>query len=438
MTEKAKKAIETQRAQTAPKKERSQSTWAIAWRKFKRHKMAMAASAIILCLLLIALLAPWLPVLLPWLAMYNPTAQPTGSDVGSQYFLGPSAEHYLGTDELGRDVFSRIIHGSRISLLVGFIAAFTSVLIGTILGTIAGYFSGQSFAFYTGPFNRAISLGQPLYFASTALPSSFLSLSFSWLGRLVSWGLFYLVLYLVGYISWVLASSGLQEAIAGTWNAGTIFSVAGLTLAWLAIGFAALWGLRGELRIDIDIIISRLIDFMLTVPVLPLLLVLSALLRDPNAAVGQWAQQIFGEAASVFIIITIITLFGWITIARLVRGTILSLREQEFTAAAKVLGLSESRIMFRHLLPNALTPIIVQATLQVGGALLTEAALSFLGFGIQPPVATWGNMLTGAQNYIFNTPWLAFPPGVMILITVLAFNYLGDGLRDAFDPRTRR
>jgi peptide/nickel transport system permease protein len=426
-------------ATTVAKKERSQSTWAIAWRKFKRHKMAMVASVLILFLVVVAFAAPWLHILLPGLSIYDPTAQPSGEDVGSQYYLGPSAEHYLGTDELGRDVFSRIIHGSRISLLVGFIAALTSVLIGTILGTIAGYFSGQSFTFYSGPFNRNTGgMGQSLYFASTATPNSFLSLSFSWLGRLVSWGLFYLVLYLVGFISWALAGPGLQEALSGVWSAGNIFSVVGLAVTALVLGFAAVWGLRGEMRSDMDIIISRLIDFMLTVPVLPLLLVLSALLRDPDVAVGKWAQQIFGEAASVFIIISIIVLFGWITIARLVRGTILSLREQEFTSAAKALGFSESRIMFRHLLPNALTPIIVQATLQVGGALLTEAALSFLGFGIQPPVATWGNMLTNAQNYIFNAPWLAFPPGVMILVTVLAFNYLGDGLRDALDPRTRR
>jgi ABC-type dipeptide/oligopeptide/nickel transport system permease subunit len=303
--------------------------------------MAIVASGVILFLLCVAILAPWLHLLLPWLAIYDPETQPTGVDVGNQYFLGPSPEHYMGTDDLGRDVFSRIVFGSRISLLVGFVAAFTSVLLGTLLGTIAGYFSGTSLPF---------------------LPR------------------------------------------------------------WL----------------DPDILISRLIDFMLTIPVLPLLLVLSALLRDPHAIVGQWAQRVFGEAASVFIIISIIVLFGWITIARLVRGTILSLREQEFTSAARALGFSDARIMFRHLLPNALTPIIVQATLQVGGALLTEAALSFLGFGIQPPVATWGNMLTNAQNYIFNAPWLAFPPGVMILITVLAFNYLGDGLRDALDPRTRR
>jgi len=120
-----------------------------------------------------------------------------------------------------------------------------------------------------------------------------------------------------------------------------------------------------------------------------------------------------------------------------VRGSILSLREMDYATAAQALGATDFRIMFRHLVPNTMAPLIVQATLQVGQAILVEAALSFLGFGIQPPVATWGNMLTNAQEYIFIAPWLALPPGFMIFITVLAFNYLGDGLRDALDPRSR-
>jgi peptide/nickel transport system permease protein len=178
-------------------------------------------------------------------------------------------------------------------------------------------------------------------------------------------------------------------------------------------------------------------DFMLTIPTLPLLLVLSALLRDSSGPVGQWSARIFGESASVFIIIAVIVVFGWIGTGRLIRGAVLSLREQEFTTAAQAMGARESRIMFSHLVPNTVAPLIVQTTLFVGGAIITEATLSFLGFGIQPPVATWGNMLTKAQEYIFNTPWLALAPGFIIFLTVLAFNYLGDGLRDALDPRSR-
>ncbi|MBI1742631.1 ABC transporter permease [Candidatus Acetothermia bacterium] len=420
MTEKTSAvASTTAKALATPK---SQSTWALAWRRFRRHKLAIAASVVILLLVSMALFASLI-------APYDPTAIP--SDLVNSQFLPPSAEHWLGTDDLGRDVLSRIIYGSRISLLVGFIAAFTSVLIGTVLGILAGYFSGQSFNVYTGPFSRTANPEQPLFFASSAT-SKF---SLTWLPLVPSWILFYLVLYGCGLIGWILVEPVVQRGFSsGAWDAGAFVGL--VLLGITAVG--AIWGLFGRISIDLDILISRWIDFMLTIPALPLNLVLSAFLRDPNTGFGQWAQQIFGESASVFIIISIITIFGWLTIARLVRGTILSLREQEFTAAAKALGSSESRVMFHHLLPNALTPIIVQTTLQVGGALLTEAALSFLGFGIQPPVATWGNMLTNAQNYIFNSPWLAFPPGVMILLTVLAFNYLGDGLRDALDPRSRR
>ncbi|MER3537274.1 MAG: peptide ABC transporter permease [Thermus sp.] len=387
--------------------QKSQSTWALAWRRFKRHRMAMASLVVILFLVLMAVFAPWI-------APYDPTAQPTGSDVGQYYFQPPSREHPLGTDDLGRDVLSRIIYGSRISLLVGFAVALSSVILGTIMGTLAGYFSGRPLRFYLGPFRRE--------------EQGFWPLSFT-LWRVFSWALYYGALYLVLTIAWALSKDGLAAKSAG--------SYLGFGLAVLFVAWAAVYGLRGQIRLDLDIAISRLIDFMLTIPTLPLLLVLSALLRDPQVKVGQWAQGVFGDAASVFIIIAILVLFGWLGTARLVRGNILSLREQDYATAAQALGASDRRIMFRHLVPNTLAPLIVQATLQIGGAILVEAALSFLGFGIQPPVATWGNMLTNAQEYIFTAPWLALPPGFMIFLTVLAFNYLGDGLRDALDPRSR-
>jgi peptide/nickel transport system permease protein len=387
--------------------QKSQSTWAQAWRRFKRHRLAMAGLVVVFLLVLMALFAPWL-------APYDPTAQPTGEDLGQYYFQPPSREHLLGTDDLGRDVLSRIIYGSRISLLVGFAVAFSSVILGTLMGTLAGYFSGRPLRFYLGPLRREKEGFYPLGFA---------------LWRVLSWVLYYGALYFAFTIAWALSKDGLA--------AGSLGSYLGFGLVLLLLGWAAVYGLYGQIRLDLDVAISRLIDFMLTIPTLPLLLVLSALLRDPQVAVGRWAQGVFGDAASVFIIITILVLFGWLGTARLVRGNILSLREQDYATAAQALGASDGRIMFRHLVPNTLAPLIVQATLQIGSAILVEAALSFLGFGIQPPVATWGNMLTNAQEYIFTAPWLALPPGFMIFITVLAFNYLGDGLRDALDPRSR-
>lgn len=393
---------------------KSESTWAMAWRRLKRHRLAMASLVILGLLIIVAILAPYI-------APHDPFRQPRGGDLRAQFFQPPSSTHWLGTDELGRDVFSRLLYGARISLLVGFIVAFTNVLIGTIMGTLAGYFSGRPFRAYVGPFRR---LEDGWRFPGMLV-------------RIVSWVVFYGMLFFAARLAWTLASGPVQAGFAGDWTTNSYLSLLGLSLTWLTVAVAAVWGLRGQFRLDLDILISRLIDFMLTIPTLPLLLVLSALLRDPRTGFGQLTQTLFGEASSVVVIIFILVLFGWITTARLVRGTILSLREQDFTVAAQALGASQGKVMFRHLVPNALAPIIVEGTLQVGYAILVEAALSFLGFGIQPPVATWGNMLTNAQNYIFFAPWLAFPPGILIVITVLAINFLGDGLRDAFDPRSR-
>ncbi|MDT7919810.1 MAG: ABC transporter permease [Meiothermus sp.] len=396
-------------------KQKPQSTWALAWRRFRKHKAAMVSLGVVITLILMAIFAPWI-------APYSPTAQPTGENLADYYFLGPTREHWLGTDELGRDVLSRIIYGARISLLVGFVAAFAAALLGTTLGVLAGYFSGRPLRFYVGPFAKVAGGWKPWPFA---------------LWRVVSWVLLYGLLFLAADLAWELSGANIQALFSGTLTLNNVLSLLGLALVWGLILFIAGWGLFGQGKIDLDVVISRFMDFMLTIPELPLLLVLSALLRDTQGAVGQWAQSVFGESASVFIIITIIVLFGWIGTGRLIRGAVLSLREQDFTTAAQALGAGDARIMFRHLVPNTLAPLIVNATLAIGGAILTEAALSFLGFGIQPPVATWGNMLTKAQEYIFTAPWLALAPGFMIFLTVLAFNYLGDGLRDALDPRSR-
>lgn len=389
----------------------SESLWHLAWRKLRRHRLAMASLAILTLLILTAIFAPYL-------APHDPVAQPRGAGLRAMYFQPPSAEHWLGTDDLGRDVLSRLIYGSRVSLLVGFLAAFSSVLVGTMMGAFAGYFSGRPLRFYVGPFARDESAWRFPFV----------------LWRVASWFGFYGLLYFAARVAWTLASRPVQQGLAGEWTTNAIASSVGLVLVWSVVAFLAWRGAAGRHRLDLDVVISRLIDFMLTLPSLPILLVLSAILRDPRAPIGTWMYDTFGTASSVVIIILILVLFGWITTARLVRAAFLSLREQEFTMSAQALGTGNARIMFKHLVPNAMAPIIVEGTLQVGIAILVEAALSFLGFGIQPPVSTWGNMLTNAQTYIFYAPWLAFPPGVLIVTTVLAINFLGDGLRDALDP----
>jgi peptide/nickel transport system permease protein len=310
-----------------------------------------------------------------------------------------------------------------VSLLVGFLAAISSVLIGTVMGGLAGFFAGRPFRFYVGPFARD-ELGWRLPWA---------------IWRVASWFLLYALLITAANMAWTLSSDAVRGGLAtGEWSANALWSAFGVVATWSVLIFVAWRGLFVRFRLDLDIVISRLIDFMLTLPTLPILLVLSAILRDPRSPIGGWMFTTFGSAYSVVIIIMILVLFNWITTARLVRASFLSLREREFTTAAQALGTSTTGIMVRHLVPNSMAPIIVEGTLQVGIAILVEAALSFLGFGIQPPVSTWGNMLTNAQTYIFYAPWLAFAPGVMIVITVLAINFLGDGLRDALDPHRRQ
>jgi len=171
----------------------------------------------------------------------------------------------------------------------------------------------------------------------------------------------------------------------------------------------------------VDMLIMRFTDFALSIPVLPIMIVLAAVIHG-----------------SVFTIIFIISIFSWMGVARLVRGEVLSLKEQEFIEAARAIGESPLRIMTVHLLPNSMAPVIVAATLAVSGNIIFEASLSFLGLGVRQPTPSWGNMLNGAQSYMLTAPWLMWWPGIAILITTLAFNFLGDGLRDALDPRLYR
>ncbi len=259
----------------------------------------MAGMGIILVMFVIAVAAIWI-------APYEPSAQHLPDRLS-----GPSLRYLLGTDELGRDVLSRILAGIRVSLAVGFVAVGISVFIGTILGLISGYFGGK-----------------------------------------------------------------------------------------------------------IDTVIMRLVDIMLCFPSFFLILLVIAFLEP-----------------SIYNVMIVIGATSWPGLTRLVRAEVLSLREREYVQAAELLGLSHLRIFFVHLLPNVMTPVIVSATLGVGDAILTESGLSFLGLGVQPPAASWGQMLTAGKEYIYMAWWLSLFPGLAILVTVLSFNLLGEGLRDVLDPR---
>jgi len=208
--------------------------------------------------------------------------------------------------------------------------------------------------------------------------------------------------------------------------------VAALAAAVIGTAIGILAGYRGGWA---DALLMRLTDTVIALPLLPLLIVLA---KVDLAKLGLPAEAAHGEAAQLWRLIAIIALFGWTTVARLVRGATLSVREREFVRAAEALGARSTRIMLVHILPNVMTPVIVATTLSMGGIVLFESVLSFLGLGVQPPMPSWGNMMTGAHELIWAHAELVLYPGGLIFLTVIAFNFLGDGLQDAFDPRAAR
>jgi peptide/nickel transport system permease protein len=294
--------------------------------------------------------------------------------------LPPIGVYLFGTDDLGRDVFARMLQGAWVSLTVGFVAVGISVAIGIFMGGLAGFY-GQ----------RHIRLEQLLV---TAV---------------------------------LLTGAGLLATGPRSWGAGVLI----IGHAWLFWSISP-WGLQrrkalpaglGFLRkntLMVDTLIMRFVDIMLCFPSFFLILTVVALLP-----------------ASIYNIMIVIGLTSWEGTARFVRAEFLSLREQDFVAAAKALGVSNFRIIFRHMVPNAIAPVLVSATIGIASAILTEAGLSFLGFGVPPPHATWGNILSDGKRFIFDAPWLTFIPGAAILVVVLSFNLFGEGLRDILNPRLR-
>lgn len=223
-----------------------------------------------------------------------------------------------------------------------------------------------------------------------------------------------------GEAGFVLGADELgRDVLSRLLHAGRVSLAVGLVTALIAVAVGSfLGGVAGYYGGAVDAFVMRLVDVLLSMPTIFLLLALSAFLRP-----------------SVSAITLIIGLNSWMSVARLVRGQILSLKEQEFVTAARAIGANDGRLIFRQLLPNAVPPVLVASTLTVATAILLESSLSYLGYGIQPPTASWGNMLNNAQTYVLYAPWVAVYPGLMITITVLSFNFAGDGLRDALDPR---
>ena len=302
MTETTLAAAEPIRSGSA----RPQSLSALIWRRFRKHRFAFGSLVALVIMTILVIAAP--------LSRYSPTEQ----DPKNQ-FARPSVEHWFGTDELGRDVFTRILYGGRVSLAVGIFSTLIALIFGIVIGAIAGYYGGR-----------------------------------------------------------------------------------------------------------LDNLLMRITDGFLILPVVFVLILFSTLMRE--------LPVLASFRNSIWTVIVAISLFAWMLPARISRGLYLVLREKEFVSASRALGASNSRLIFMRILPNSLGPLVVSATLIMASAIITESGLSYLGFGIQPPTPSWGNILESAQLHVYRAPWLAFFPGLMIFITVMAINFIGDGLRDAFDP----
>jgi len=275
--------------------------WKEAWREFRKNKVAVVGMVIVLFFIILAIFAPLI------------AKEGINDQMMADRLQAPSAEYWLGTDDFGRDIFSRIVYGARISLWVGFSAVVGSVIVGSLLGIIAGYY--------------------------------------------------------------------------GRW---------------------------------VDVIISRLFDIMLAFPSILLAIAIVAVL-GPSL-----------RNALIAIAVINVPNFG-----RLIRSRVLSIKEDEYIMAARAVGLKDIRILFSHILPNSMAPVIVQGTLAIATAILEAAALGFLGLGAQPPTPEWGKMLADSKDYLQSAPWTMIFPGLAIMFTVLGFNLMGDGLRDAMDPRMK-
>ena len=279
------------------------SVWQLTWKQFRKHKLSILGLYMLVLFVLAALLAPLLP------------QDPISVDLESARLAPPSAEHWFGTDHLGRDVFTRTVYGARISLSVGFLATGLAIGLGILFGAISGFYGGT-----------------------------------------------------------------------------------------------------------LDNLMMRFIDLLFSLPILFLIIILQSMVTRP----------------SIYNVMLVLGLTSWMSPARLVRGEILKEREMEYVQASRALGAETHWIILRHLLPNVIGPVIVTATLRIGRVIILESALSYLGFGVQPPDPSWGSMLAQAREYLNTGIWTAIFPGLFLSLTVLAFNFVGDGLAAAMNPHERK
>jgi peptide/nickel transport system permease protein len=366
----------------------ARSPLALFWRRLRRDKVALVALAFIVLLILVAIFAGQIVKLF---GAHPPNAQNSEALDSFGSAAAPGHGYIMGTDALGRDVFSRTLYGARISLSTAFIATGLILVIGVTLGMLAGYYRGLT--------DTVLSRSMDVVLAFPVL--------------LLALGLG--------------AACSLKGCLTANSVGRDLFIVAAVILVSpvIAAAISQLRGRPGFRGISGSDWVLRLAPGV----AFPFAAIVFSFVVSSNATLIQ---------PGLPVVIFVITLAGWPYMARIIRGQVLSLREKEFVEAARSLGASDARIIFRHILPNLVAPIIVYTTLLIPTNILFEAALSFLGVGVQPPTASWGAMIADAIS-IFDTAWwyMTFP-GVALLLTVLAFNLIGDGLQDALNPRTGR
>ena len=368
----------------APKRTRRQEFWML----FKKNRLAIMGLILFVLFFFTALTGLILtsganpffnPALIRLQEKLRPPLSKPNLETLQQNEIPALGIYLLGTDDLGRDVFTRMLQGAWVSLTVGFVAVGISVLIGIFLGGIAGYF-GQ----------RHLRVGHLIWILFLMIGMVLLATQLVYAGAI-------LILSTTAFAIYRIRKKAPLEKQQTVWKR-----------------------MLQKNTLSVDTLIMRFVDVMLCFPSFFLILTVVALLP-----------------ASIYNIMIVIGLTSWMGATRFVRAEFLSLREQDFVAAAKVLGLSNFRIIFRHMMPNAIAPVLVSATIGIATAILTEAGLSFLGFGVPPPHATWGNILSDGKRFIFDAPWLTFIPGFAILTVVLSFNLFGEGLRDVMNPKLR-
>jgi peptide/nickel transport system permease protein len=378
----------TDEATETPQEIAARSPIQLFWRRLKQDKVALVALTFIVLLIFIAIFAP---LIVKIFGAHPPNQQ--NSDALDEFgsAAAPGHGYIMGTDGLGRDVFSRTLYGARISLEVAFLATGLIVLIGVTLGMIAGY--------YRGAVDTALSRSMDVVLAFPVL--------------LLAMGLG--------------AACSLKGCLTAR-SVGRDLVIFGAVLMVIPVIASAISQLRG--RAGFRAVTGS--DWLLRLAPGAMVLFVGLIFTFVVSSTKTLIEP------GLPVVIFVITLAGWPYMARIIRGQVLSIREKEFVEAARSLGASDTRIIFRHILPNLVAPIIVYTTLLIPTNILFEAALSFLGVGVQPPTASWGAMIADAIE-IFDTAWwyMTFP-GVALLLTVLAFNLIGDGLQDALNPRTGR